>query len=222
MNRNPRRLKRDALMAITIVVITGLVQAGPVSAGNGQGKEAGHGKSTEEIVLLKKRGKNGKVEHGGEAMGAVASSLSQLNGPVNASDIALERASERSNLYQARSYRDAALAEKETDTELRQKRDRLSALGTERTVEVIRAEINELDPVTDAHRIASLEREKAGARTEAEVGVEINSILAEIEALESTRFDQQVASGEAYEDMTGGRSLTEDAFLVLRSALGLN
>lgn len=222
MNRNPRRLKHDALTAMAVVVMAGLVQAGPVSAGNGNGKEAGHGKSTEEIVLLKKRGENGKVEHGDEASGAVASSLRHLNGPANASETALERANERSNPGQARSYRDAAFAERQTDVELGQKRDRLTALGEERTVEVIQAEIDALDPVADADRIALLQQEKAGARTDAVAGGDINRVLAEIEALESTRIGLQVASDETYEDMTGGRNLITDSVMVLRSALGLN
>jgi hypothetical protein len=222
MNRNQLRSKRDALTVITVVAIAGLVQAGSVSAGNGKSNESGHGKSTEEIVLLKKRGENGKVEQGGEASGAVASSLRHLNGPVHASDIALERANERSNLGQARSYRDAALAERQTDIELGHKRDRLTALGAERTVEVIQAEIDALDPVADADRIALLEQEKAGARTDAEVGADINRVLAEIEALESTRIGWQAASAGTYEDMTGGRNLITDTVLVLRSALGLD
>ena len=151
----------------------------------------------------------------------MASSLRHLNGPVHASDIAMERANERSNLGQARSYRDAALADRNTEIELGHKRDRLSGLGVERTKEVIQAEIDALDPVADADRIALLEREKAAARTDAEVGSEINSVLAEIEALESTQIGQQTASSVAYDDMTGKRGLTEDAVMVLRSAFGL-
>ena len=222
MNRNPLRSMRDALMVITVVAIAGLVQAGPVSAGNGKGNEAGHGKSTEEIVLLKKRGENGKVEHGDEASGAVASSLRHLNGPVHTSDIALDRANERSNLRPARSYRDAALAERQTDIELEHKRERLTALGAERTVEVIQAEIEALDPVSDSDRIAVLEQEKAGARTDAEVGADINRVLAEIEALESTRIGLQAASEAAYQDMTDRHNLITDTVLVLRSAFGLD
>ena len=91
----------------------------------------------------------------------------------------------------------------------------------ERTKEVIQAEIDALDPVADADRIALLEREKAAARTDAEVGSEINSVLAEIEALESTQIGQQTASSVAYDDMTGKRGMTEDAVMVLRSAFGL-
>ena len=222
MKRDLQRFKRVTLTALSAVALAAFVQAGPASAGNGKGNGAGHGKSAEEILLLKKRGKNGKVEHGGGASGAVASSLRHLNGPVNASDVALERANGRSALGQARSYRDAALAEGGTDAELGQVRDRLAALGEERTVEVIQADMDALDPVADADRIALLEQEKAGARTDAEVGGDINSVLAELEALEATQTDQQTASGEAYEDLTGGRSLTGDAVTALRGALGLD
>ncbi len=223
MNRNKRSLKRDVLTVITVAAVAGLVQAGSVSAGNGKGNGAGagQGKPPEEILLLKKGGNKNKIEQGGEASGAVASSLRHLNGPVHASDIAMERANERSNLGQARSYRDAALADRNTEIELGHKRDRLSGLGVERTKEVIQAEIDALDPVADADRIALLEREKAAARTDAEVGSEINSVLAEIEALESTQIGQQTASSVAYDDMTGKRGPTEDAVMVLRSAFGL-
>ena len=107
MNRNKRSLKRDVLTVITVAAVAGLVQAGSVSAENGKGNgaEAGQGKPPEEILLLKKGGNKNKIEQGGEASGAVASSLRHLNGPAHASDIAMERANERSNLGQARSYR---------------------------------------------------------------------------------------------------------------------
>lgn len=221
MQRCLWKLRLFAVTAITAGVVLS-APAGPLTAGNGKGNGAGHGKSAEEILLLKKRGKNAKVEHGGEASGAVASSLRHLNGPVSASNVALERANERSTLGQARTYRDAALAEGETGAALDGKRDRLSALGTERTVEVIQAEIDALDPDLDADRIALLEQEKAGARTDAEVGAEINGVLSEIELLEATQTEQQAASDEAYEELTRGRSLTEDAVLVLRGVLGLD
>ena len=116
---------------------------------------------------------------------------------------------------------DAALADRNTEIELGHERDRLSGLGVERTKEVIQAEIDALDPVADADRIALLEREKAAARTDAEVGSEINSVLAEIEALESMQIGQKIASSEAYDDITGKRGLTEGAVMVLRSAFGL-
>lgn len=223
MHKDLQSLKRVTLTAITAVAVAAaLVPAGPASAGNGKGNGAGHGKPSEEVLLLKRGSKKNRIEHSGEASGAVASSLRHLNGPAHASEVALERANERSKIGQARLYRDAALAEAQTETELGDQRERLADLGSERTVETIQAEIDALDPVADADRIAALEQEKAGARTDAEVGAEINSVLAGIEALESTQFEQQSASGEAFDNLTGGRTLTDDAVSVIRSALGLD
>lgn len=130
MKRNPRCLVRVVLTALSVLSVAALVQAGPAPAGNGKGDGAGHGKPTEELLLLNKRGQTARIEYEGGASSAVAP----------------ERANERGMPGPARSYGDAVLAERETQAELGQKRDLLAVPGAERTAETIQAGIDAPDP----------------------------------------------------------------------------
>lgn len=159
---------------------------------------------------------------GKRPVGATAASLQGLNGAVSASDRAMERTSDKSMLGKARAWRDAERARADGDAEISRKNEELTALTGERTVETIQDEIDALDPEQDAEQIALLEQEMVAARTDAEVGEDINKVLGEIETLELAQTDLNTASETTYEELTKGRTLTDEAVSFLRGALGLD
>jgi hypothetical protein len=159
---------------------------------------------------------------GKRPVGATAASLQGLNGAVSASDIAMERTSDKSMLGKARAWRDAERAKADADAEITRKQEELAALTSERTAETIQAEIDALDPEQDAEKIALLEQEMETARTDAVVGADMNKVLGDLENLELAQSDLQTASETTYEDLTAGRTLTDEAVSFLRGALGLD
>jgi hypothetical protein len=235
---------------MTIILATSVLAlapgSGPAMAGSGHGGGygGGHGKSPGG-VLLQKQGKSGghgkplfvSASHGkpiadgcvGTAEtacdtelaeadpalnGYVASSLQGVNAAVHSSATALEHANENSMPGKARIFRDASL--------LSSKQDQLTLLSEERTVETIQAEIDALDPVVDAEKIATLKLEQDSARTDGQVGADINTVMGEIEQMQADQGDVQITSDQAYSDLTGGRTMVQEAYDVLISALGLN
>jgi hypothetical protein len=159
--------------------------------------------------------------------GAISVSLRKLNGIILSNDIALAKANDNSVHGYARAYRDAANGLGTLEEELEILEGELSALQNTRTDEDIQADIDALK-VENFHmqelydaEVKAYQDEMLTAPSDSDLAGlisakegKITAMTAEIATLESDR-------DEAWENLTGGRELTEEALVVLKAKLGI-
>lgn len=210
----------SALCGAGILIASGYGLAGNGNSGNG-GNSGGNGGGSAGNSA------SGAGQSGASGRGGVSSSLRKLNGVVRANDIALEKASDKSIHGYARAYRDAANGLGTLADELETLNGELAALQDTRTDEDIQEDIDALKPEDfDTEElynaaVTAYQDEMLTAPSESELAGLISAKQGEIAAKTAEIGTLEDDRDEAWENLTGGRELTEEALAVLKAKLGV-